>query len=452
MFFVSPLILISLIQLAFMIIVIFLVHQQKMSYFNIVKNHFTLAYLAFTIGFLCETLMLVIPIGKISYFLVKANLSFTLLCLYIIGLASSILYKKPLTKNLTAKNVFMEFFVRKPSPPFIGYNVLVLTLLVLTWVFSPFRIVEAVNLSLNGVLYVPRYKLWFIIGWLTVLVAFIVYPNYLFLTLTRNVRSKETSKRLKQFSACLMGIGISFFMFHILLGNIYFESVYLGNFINTSLFAFMVYIFRRSTVFFELSYPTTTYTKKVFTSQTYVNRFSRRIGLETSQIIGKKILLFEFNPASPYEKYVKDFIFEAESIKSLSIIFSRKGGKLSTLPNQRTVIFSVGTKTPIRVEEKTLTVSMTDASIILEAFRRILEEYPNSWIVVDNLTDITLTLGFEKTYGLLTHILELLSDRKNTIMFLFNPKAHEVKVREAYRNLVDLILTAKNSELKLLKV
>jgi len=37
-------------------------------------------------------------------------------------------------------------------------------------------------------------------------------------------------------------------------------------------------------------------------------------------------------------------------------------------------------------------------------------------------------------------------------MFLFNPKAHEVKVREAYRNLVDLILTAKNSELKLLKV
>jgi len=433
-----------------MVIVIILVYQQKMSYFNIVKNHFTLAYSAFAFGFLCETLTLITPTKTAVYFLTKINLSFTLLCIYVIGLAASVLYKKPLTKNITTKNVFIEFFIKKPFPPFILYNILILTLFILIWLLDPFRLIRVMDEGVNKVLYVPRYELWIIMGWLIILVSFIVYPNYLFLTLTRNVKSKETSKRLKQLSACLMGVGISFFKFNILLRNVYFEAVYIGTFINTILFAFMVYIFKRSTVFFELSYPTVFQTRNILVTSTYLNRFSRNLGLETSQILGKKILL-EFNPTSLYERYVQDFILEADANKNLSIIFSRKGSKLANLPNQRTVIFSVGTRTPIKVEGKSLTVSMTDASIILEAFRRILEEYPDSWIVIDNLTDITLTLGFEKTYGLLTHLLELLSERKNTVMFLFNPKAHDVKVREAYRNLVDLILTIKKSELKLIK-
>ncbi len=597
-----------------MVAVIFLVSQQKMSYFNTVKKHFIIAYSAFAFGFLCEEITkLLLPTRIVTYFSTKVSLSSILLCIYMIGLAASVLYKKPLSSSVTTKNVYVEFFLKKPFLPFIAYNGLIFTVLGLIWFLTPFKIELAIN-SLSGEkIYIPKYELWITMCWLLVLVVFIVYPNYLLLASTRRIKSKETSRRLKQLSACLMGVGISFFVFYILLRTFAIETVQLGNFINTVLFAFMVHIFRKSTVlenFFEvehlpvlvnegkptiLLYSSTTDKMKILSSYiqdcilnkycvayffpameketvieglkkngvnvektlkkgmlilfpvlksnenfkesfssflgnikglgkdkkvcilvdygnihktskeaaqffsmleslkkeilqrklavlitfnmdtlsieevqklrcfqfrtafmvedlfpVHLNEFSGKVGLSHSQVVGKKILM-EFNPALHYEDYVHDFLLEGITNANLSITFLRKGSKLQTLPNMKKVMLSVDTKTPIEVKGKTLIVSMTDASIILEAFRRILDEYPNSWIVVDNLSDITLTIGFEKTYSLLRHVSELLADREATVMFLFNPGAHDKKVREAFRAMTDIIITLKSSGPKLIK-
>jgi len=67
----------------------------------------------------------------------------------------------------------------------------------------------------------------------------------------------------------------------------------------------------------------------------------------------------------------------------------------------------------------------------------VLKAYPerNSNIVFDNLSSLILFIGFEKTYGFLRYALELLALENGTSLFLFDPRAHDVKVASAFRSL-----------------
>jgi hypothetical protein len=71
--------------------------------------------------------------------------------------------------------------------------------------------------------------------------------------------------------------------------------------------------------------------------------------------------------------------------------------------------------------------------------------------VVDNLTDLTLNLGFEKTYNLLQEMNEVIAGSKSSLLLLFNLKAHDEQTRAAFEGYSNAILSFDSSGLHIQK-
>lgn len=56
-------------------------------------------------------------------------------------------------------------------------------------------------------------------------------------------------------------------------------------------------------------------------------------------------------------------------------------------------------------------------------------------LVIDNLSDLILSMGFERTYSFLRYALDMLTSTETTGLFLMNPIAHETKIVSSIRNL-----------------
>ncbi|MDG6925398.1 MAG: hypothetical protein JRN09_02470 [Nitrososphaerota archaeon] len=154
---------------------------------------------------------------------------------------------------------------------------------------------------------------------------------------------------------------------------------------------------------------------------------------------GKKTLL-EFDPVSGYEGYVAQMIREAISKGSAVALFTKPGSTLSGLKDVRMVFLSYSEQS-IRLsqEEGTLWVSITNPSLILDAFATVTKADPGGRVVIDNLTDITLNLGFERAYDLLQRMNDVAGVR-SSLFLLLNIKAHSGQVRAAFEGYGNAIL------------
>jgi hypothetical protein len=185
-----------------------------------------------------------------------------------------------------------------------------------------------------------------------------------------------------------------------------------------------------------------TYTTRFVDLFKLANVFSRSLALNHSDLVGRKIL-FEFNPASEYEKALHDFVTEAQTNVEQATVFTRKGSSLHTfLVQQRMVkIFCLTQQVtaPRELSENEILLPSNNISLMLDVIDKTLKENPHDIInlIFDSLSDLVLSLGFEKTYHFTKYATEILASPRVTALFLLNTSAHDPEVVHSLRSLFE---------------
>lgn len=78
-----------------------------------------------------------------------------------------------------------------------------------------------------------------------------------------------------------------------------------------------------------------------------------------------------------------------------------------------------------------------DASMMLDVFDKTLKAHPeaNINLVFDSLSDLMVSIGFEKTYRFMRYAIEMMTSPRITVMFLLNQTAHDPKIAHGFRSL-----------------
>jgi hypothetical protein len=170
------------------------------------------------------------------------------------------------------------------------------------------------------------------------------------------------------------------------------------------------------------------------------NVFSQALGISHSDLIGRKIL-FEFDPASRYEKAIQNFVTEALTNVEQVTVFTRRGGALHTsLTQQKTIKFFCLTQqvsVPRELSENEILLPSNDISLMLDVIDKTLKACPHDVVnvIFDNLSDLVLSIGFEKTYHFTKYATEILASSRITALFLLNTSAHDPEVVHSLRSL-----------------
>jgi CheY-like chemotaxis protein len=146
-------------------------------------------------------------------------------------------------------------------------------------------------------------------------------------------------------------------------------------------------------------------------------KFSGQLGIEHGQLRGKK-LLFEFDPSTPYERLVRDYVLECAYHGEVAVVLTKEGGAV-----RQAVEGEKG------VEAVDITPNLM-LSPILDEHR----DMPLS-LVYDSLTDLALSTDMKTAYGFARNSIELLSKPTATAIFLLNPSAHDPKDTSSLRGL-----------------
>jgi hypothetical protein len=167
--------------------------------------------------------------------------------------------------------------------------------------------------------------------------------------------------------------------------------------------------------------------------------FPEQFGMTHQQMVGKKMLL-EIDPASDYHKLLLSFVSEAKNNNEPLFIFTNKNSTLhsalSGVENVNFRLLTSKTSSPRQISEKETLLPASDLSVLLNAFGRIPKgDEKTINVLFDNLSDIILRCGFEKTYKFMRLLLEAISSPKTTALFVFNPTAHDQTVSSSIRGL-----------------
>jgi len=179
---------------------------------------------------------------------------------------------------------------------------------------------------------------------------------------------------------------------------------------------------------------------------TKATAFSKQFGMTHEQMVGKKILL-EVDPASDYNVAISGFASEAKKNgESLFIVTNKNSALHSALPpteNASFLLLTSKTHYPQKISQKETMLPSSDVSVLLDACVKIQETHEGETInlLFDNVSDIILRCGFEKTYQFIRLLLEALSSSKTTALFVFIPTAHDQEVSSSIRGLFHTQLT-----------
>ncbi len=135
-------------------------------------------------------------------------------------------------------------------------------------------------------------------------------------------------------------------------------------------------------------------------------KFSKALDLDHIQLRGRK-LLFEFDPATPYERAIRDFALEAQANGESVVILAPKTSSVQQI---------------LQGEETLEFVPLSPKTILSP----VLESHAGKplAIVFDSLSDLIFSMGFNSAYGFTRNALEMLAGPRITAIFLLNPKAH----------------------------
>jgi hypothetical protein len=169
-------------------------------------------------------------------------------------------------------------------------------------------------------------------------------------------------------------------------------------------------------------------------------------------------LLLEYEPTSDYEEVVQNFVREFQANVEAVAIFTSAGSPIyRQFRNQRNIsLFSFSTKTssPARLSDEQVLLPERDTSLLLDAVDKLLQALSRKriGIVFDVFTDIILSQGFEKAYGVLSSVVEMTESELASILVLINYGALEQRVLGAVQGLFRSQLRFSFEGLKVIKL
>jgi hypothetical protein len=340
--------------------------------------------------------------------------------------------------HYTETKSLREFFSRlwkKPYPPVIIYYALCLVWVALGVFTTPFSVTQLKSPLTGDIEYAAVYQPWY--RGLTILVgiAVFVYPCFTLFRLSKQPKDEKVKRSLKIFFVCLVLYTLTapILTFIRKYGYSEYELIYLSH---MALLAIMWYGFREATVFSEFFEKP----RYILFAKGPLDSFSRSLGLEHDELVGRKILL-EFDAASNYEKIIHNFVIEALSNKESVAIFTRRGSAIhSSLSGEKDVKFFCLTQqvaVPTRFSDTEILLASNETSIMLNLLDKMLKSKEEGAvnIIFDNLSDLVLTIGFEKTYNFMKSATEMLASRNITALFLVNTLAHSPTILSSLRSL-----------------
>jgi len=185
--------------------------------------------------------------------------------------------------------------------------------------------------------------------------------------------------------------------------------------------------------------------------------FSSMFNMKHQDILGNRLLL-EYEPTSDYEEIVQKFAREFQAnVESVAIFTSAGSPVYRQFRDQRNIsLFSFSTKTssPARLSDEQVLLPERDTSLLLDAVDKLLQALSRKriGIVFDVFTDIILSQGFEKAYGVLSSVVEMTENETASILVLINYGALEPKILGAVQGLFRSQLRFNFEGLKVIKL
>jgi len=197
---------------------------------------------------------------------------------------------------------------------------------------------------------------------------------------------------------------------------------------------------------------------KVIDQISRADTFSKAVGLTRRELVGRTVL-FEFDPASDYEKPLTDFIDEALANVEPVTLFTRKGSIIySTLSDREAIKILLLTQriSAPRVDNSTneMLLPANNTPLLLDALEKMLKTSSSGSlnIVFDSLSSLILLVGFKKTYNFVRYTLDMLASENSTALFLFNPDTHDQRVTSSLRSLFSNHVSYKDGSLQIVKL
>ena len=185
--------------------------------------------------------------------------------------------------------------------------------------------------------------------------------------------------------------------------------------------------------------------------------FSSLFNMKHQDILGNRLLI-EYEPTSDYEAVVQKFVREFQANVEAVAIFTSVGSPIyRQFRDQRNIsLFSFSTKTssPARVSNEQVLLPERDTSLLLDAVDKLLQALSKKriGIVFDVFTDVILSQGFEKAYGVLSSVVEMTESENISILVLINYDALEPRVLGAVQGLFRSQLRFNFEGLKVIKL
>lgn len=170
------------------------------------------------------------------------------------------------------------------------------------------------------------------------------------------------------------------------------------------------------------------------------NAFSQRLGTMHQALLGTRILL-EYDPVSGYEDVVREFAGEFVSNVEPVAVFTNLGSpvykQLQQRQNIRLFVFSSKISTPSRATEGQVLLPDRDTSLLIDAVDKVVQAHKGRHvaIVIEAFTDLILSQGFEKSYGVLSSIMEMAESVTTTALVLINNTCIDDTILQGLRGL-----------------
>jgi hypothetical protein len=172
-----------------------------------------------------------------------------------------------------------------------------------------------------------------------------------------------------------------------------------------------------------------------------VRSFSKQIGEDPSFLRGKSFLL-EIDPSSPYEKAVADFAQELSSNGCIVYVFTHRSSPVyKLLSNDRLLRFLISSSFvsyPKQTDQQNeMLIPQNDFAIYLDLISKTIGSSRGGCVVfiLDSVSDMLVSSGFEATYKFLKSSNEILAGVDVTSLFLATRGIHDAKIIATIRSL-----------------
>jgi len=454
MAFPAPEAVLPIISIVFMVLAAFVFYRQKTSYFEAVRRHFVVCFVCVMVLSFFELPFLFVHSAEAVKLELSIVVSGLALMALIFGNAATILKYYPKAES-SKDSVSLQ--LKKPHLSTVIYNSMMVAMGILAWIVpaTPVQLKFAFS---GGASYGVRYENWVFFFLTLALIVFVLYPVSTFWFSSKKTKDKKARNSMR-----ILAVSSLFYaVFQLLFRTSRFSGLDLSEFSTISVvlpIASIIYAFKEPTVLSRFLESVAVTPKPGVTMPIGIqNKFSQSLGLERhSQLRGTKIL-YEFDAATDYEVSVADFVHESLANNELALVFTRiKSSINSTLAEEKAVRFfyltpKVSVPEPGASENEVL-LPAKNTALMLQTFDEVLKTDPQAKIniVFDSLSDLLLSIGFEKTYDFLRQVIEMLTIPRVTALILFNPEAHDPKTTSSLQTVFNSIIAYGKEGLKLIK-